>query len=176
MVVEDGKTQSSVGNDVPAAFPHLSRVLTSPALPEILAILRAEFGGDLDALLLLLTICAGSKPDRNTEVLKKSGPGRGRKTQTSTFALSRSSGIPRESVRRKLTWMEARGWVVRDDTGEWVTTHIAAEDLQPPFAERWTCSGPWRRCFLNPSPHLQQRLEDRLIYRFGFADFRAEAV
>jgi DNA-binding GntR family transcriptional regulator len=41
------------------------------------------------------------------------------------------SGIPRETVRRKLRDLEQLGWIVRRDNGYLVATTRAAQDLAP---------------------------------------------
>jgi DNA-binding IclR family transcriptional regulator len=46
-------------------------------------------------------------------------------------SISDYSGIPRETVRRKLLVLERLGWIARLDKGYLVATAKAAEDLEP---------------------------------------------
>ncbi|HSM26474.1 MAG TPA: hypothetical protein VK855_00040, partial [Thioalkalivibrio sp.] len=46
-------------------------------------------------------------------------------------SISESSGIPRETVRRKVHDLRALGWVDRRDDGVLVVTEKAAQDLAP---------------------------------------------
>jgi DNA-binding IclR family transcriptional regulator len=41
------------------------------------------------------------------------------------------SGIPRETVRRKLRDLERLGWIIRRDKGYLIATAKAAQDLAP---------------------------------------------
>jgi DNA-binding GntR family transcriptional regulator len=37
---------------------------------------------------------------------------------TNAFSISQATGIPRETVRRKIDKLEKKGWVVKNDRGE----------------------------------------------------------
>lgn len=50
---------------------------------------------------------------------------------TNAFSIAQATGIPRQTVRRKLVLLEARGWIARDSTGNLTVTskpreHFAA--------------------------------------------------
>ena len=86
---------------------------------EHLTDLSREFRGDLQLPLILAvlgqrTLLWQAEADRAREI----GP----PPWTPTMAAARIAdvtGIPRETVRRKLTDLEARGWIARDGGGKW---------------------------------------------------------
>jgi hypothetical protein len=100
------------------------------AFARLLVTLRRDFDGDLDAMLVLLTLSLGT--DRRDWAkallgeLDPSSPGR----LTNTQSIAQASGIPRETVRRKLDAMQSRGWVERDGKGNWTPTQGAVSDLR----------------------------------------------
>jgi CRP-like cAMP-binding protein len=85
-----------------------------------LADLSRAFAGDLQAAMVLAivgqvrlramreTLARGEKPG---EAL----PGDG----TTASRIADVTGIPRQTVRRKLLAMKARGWIRQDDDGRW---------------------------------------------------------
>ena len=98
----------------------------------LLIVLRREFGGDLDALLILGAVSTGSRGEGWGEILLSDGRGRGNThSATNTQSIAHVTGIPRESVRRKLEQLEAKRWVTRDPKGKWTPTAQAADDLRP---------------------------------------------
>jgi predicted transcriptional regulator of viral defense system len=48
-----------------------------------------------------------------------------------TQSIATCTGIPRETVRRKVARLEARGWVERLERGYLVTSPDAAQELAP---------------------------------------------
>lgn len=66
--------------------------------------LRRQFAGDLDRALIILTLFMEGSPAAETG---------------STSAIARVTGIPRESVRRKLERMRRAAQVVREADGRW---------------------------------------------------------
>jgi hypothetical protein len=44
-----------------------------------------------------------------------------------------ASGVPRETARRKLKELEAKGWIARDNEGEYLATDAAREHFSPEF-------------------------------------------
>lgn len=100
------------------------------AFARLLVTLRKDFHGDLDAMLVLLTLSLGTERQNWVEgLLGQAGQSRAIRV-TNTLSISQATGIPRETVRRKLEAMEARGWIVRDGNRNWVPTRRAAEDLR----------------------------------------------
>ncbi len=49
---------------------------------------------------------------------------------TNSQSIADLSGIPRESVRRKLAILERKGWIELDAAGTWHPTRKAARDLE----------------------------------------------
>jgi hypothetical protein len=100
-------------------------------LAELLIVLRKQLNGDLDALLVLLVIAVGARSENWREILRGDRPGQTEQQPTNTQSISDISGIPRESVRRKLIWLTEAGIIVRDSRGHWQIATSAAERLRP---------------------------------------------
>lgn len=100
------------------------------AFARLLVTLRKDFDGDLDAMLVLLTLSLGTERQNWGEALLGQVEQAGVVRVTNTLSISQATGIPRETVRRKLDSMAAKGWIVRDAKRNWVPTRRAAEDLR----------------------------------------------
>ncbi|MBX7539411.1 hypothetical protein [Qipengyuania sphaerica] len=102
----------------------------------LLSELREAFEGDLDATLILAVIGAALLPKDELPIsfsysdLLKQRDIDFRKP-LNTLSISQVTGIPRETVRRKLATMEAKLWVERDEFGHWKMGKRGAEDLRP---------------------------------------------
>jgi hypothetical protein len=87
---------------------------------------RRDFGGDLDAMLVLMVVggagLPASRPD--LEAASESRP-----YAINLQSISDYTAIPRETVRRKLAELARRGWIERNDSGAWIATPKAAEEL-----------------------------------------------
>jgi hypothetical protein len=102
------------------------------AFASLLIDLRRHFDGDLDAMLILATVSAGTQGNAWRDTLLGDGVGREtRPCATNTQSIAAITGIPRESVRRKLVPLQRKGWVKRDDAGNWSPGPQAASDLRP---------------------------------------------
>lgn len=101
------------------------------ALAELLIVFRRQFNGDLDTMLTLLIVGLGARPDDWPGALldgkEQVRPGRAINTQS----ISEITGIPRESVRRKLLYLAEKDWISRNERGRWQVTERAARDLKP---------------------------------------------
>lgn len=107
------------------------------SLMQFLIDCRQHFDGDLDLFLLLCIIGERTFPARTAP------PGMDfdswNKTCSDSFgsadinlqSIADFSGIPRETVRRKLTVLLHKGWILRDETGTIRATDRAKEDLAP---------------------------------------------
>lgn len=102
----------------------------------LMLILRRTFGGDLDQMLVLAVI-GDRKLARRASVAEPSYDrlGYSEMRDPSSVAINPHSiaeytGIPRETVRRKVAALVARGWVERSEKGDLRTTAKVAEDLQ----------------------------------------------
>ena len=85
------------------------------------------FEGDLQQMMVLALI--GQMRLRALRTARAEGEEGARapaeRTGITAMRLSDASGIPRETVRRKLRVLEARGWIARDAEGFW---HIAVDE------------------------------------------------
>jgi DNA-binding MarR family transcriptional regulator len=119
------------------------------AFCELLVTLRRHFGGDLDRMLVLAVIGSRTLSGGRIDDLWPAA--------INLQSIADYSGIPRETVRRKLRDLERLGWITRCDKGYLVATRRAAEDLEP--ATRATMRyllaviGAWRegRTCVSPS-------------------------
>ncbi|MCT8328959.1 helix-turn-helix domain-containing protein [Albidovulum sediminis] len=93
--------------------------------------LRRHFDGDLEALLVLACISARVKGEGWQASLLHGEQQQTRNTPTNALSISHCTGIPRESVRRRIRALEEKGWIERDSDGNWGPTLVAAKDLRP---------------------------------------------
>jgi CRP-like cAMP-binding protein len=104
-------------------------------LVDLLAVARAAFGGDLDKLLIVLVVAlrTAEHPDVGDidfeEVLS------GKVTEypslrTNVRSIADSTGVPRETVRRKMADLVAAGWITRDGD-DLSYTPAASRALEP---------------------------------------------
>lgn len=98
---------------------------------------RKHFRGDLDRLLLLAVI--GDRTLVARKVRKSRSYAEFLQGEFADFkpnainyqSISEFTGMPRESVRRKVTELMDLGWVRRNEEGFLVATQKASEDLAP---------------------------------------------
>lgn len=109
---------------------HLSRV-------------RHGFDGDLDCALILGEIAhynvrknfqkifsLDQEPISGQEqAVSDSSSERVLLKRTNTLSISAATGIPRETVRRKIQWLEQRGWISKDDKGKLIVTVAPEEEF-----------------------------------------------
>jgi len=130
------------------------------AFCELLVTLRRHFGGDLDRMLVLAIIGSrtlsrgrieGMCYDRFMDSERADEP-----APINLQSIADYSGIPRETVRRKLRDLERLGWITRRDKGYLVATARAAEDLEPATQAtmRYLLAviGAWRKAMSGPGP------------------------
>jgi hypothetical protein len=101
------------------------------AFARMLKVVRDVFDGDLDAMFVLLVVAYGAQNDDWQAVLlgRPDQAGSGKPTNPTSIALA--TGIPRQTVRRKLLMMQEKGWLKQDCAGHFEITLRAAEDLRP---------------------------------------------
>ena len=97
---------------------------------------RRHFGGDMDRLLVLAVIGERTLAARNVPkelAVQDLGTAKAqvRKEPINLRSIADFSGIPRETVRRKLQDLQSLGWVERDEHGSFAATTKAATDLAP---------------------------------------------
>ena len=104
------------------------------AFATLLIKLRADFGGDLDAALLLAVIGErhfSRRTDPETPTLETLGATQVDGSRSvNAYSLAQYTGIPRETARRKLARLIELGWVRVDAQGDLVPTMRAAQDLR----------------------------------------------
>lgn len=100
----------------------------------VLCALRAQFGADIDKAIILAVIGqrvmrGATQPDLNyQDVLSGEAPEyHGRFTNIESIAAA--SGVPRETVRRKIAELATLGWISRGKRGELTVTARAGADL-----------------------------------------------
>lgn len=105
------------------------------AFCDLLVTLRRHFGGDLDRMLVMAIIGSRNLSRGRVEGLSYdrfvNGERAGEIAAINLQSIADYSGIPRETVRRKLQDLEQLGWITRCNKGCLVTSPGAVEDLQP---------------------------------------------
>ena len=96
---------------------------------------RKFFNGDLDLCLVMMvigerTFTHKNAPDISYAQWADAPVGSVKHEAINLQSIADYSGIPRETVRRKLDWLVARGWVARDDRRYVYATDQAKRDLQ----------------------------------------------
>jgi CRP-like cAMP-binding protein len=102
---------------------------------ELLIALRRQFDGDLDRMLVLAVIGLRTLPARRVRQLSyadfEAGMTVEEPSPINVQSIAETSGIPRETVRRKVQALEAAGWIERRDDGYLAVSAKAREDLAP---------------------------------------------
>ncbi len=102
---------------------------------ELLVAMRARFGSDLDSIILISAIGQQMLADPDLPVMghaeAESAPERTWRYATNLDALARATGIPRETVRRKINALAVEGLVVRLPDQTVVIGPAAAQKLAP---------------------------------------------
>lgn len=101
----------------------------------LLIMLRKVFGGDLDRMLVLAIIGLRTMPQRRMDGLSYSDFQAGLRSKLpspiNVQSIADTSGIPRETARRKVRELQQAGWVERGDDGSLVVSARAREELSP---------------------------------------------
>jgi predicted Rossmann fold nucleotide-binding protein DprA/Smf involved in DNA uptake len=97
---------------------------------------RAACGGDLDLLLILAVIGDRSFSSRHADATLsyerfQSSPVETPREDINIRSIAAFSGIPRETVRRKLAQLEKKGWVMRKGDHFIEATEKVKHDLAP---------------------------------------------
>lgn len=108
------------------------------ALCELLIVLRQQFQGDLDLMLILAIISSRAMPARQGQSTDMSysqfisDQSKARADQPINIqSIAECSGIPRETVRRKVNKLESLDLIKRDAQGMLEVTDIAIHKLKP---------------------------------------------
>jgi predicted Rossmann fold nucleotide-binding protein DprA/Smf involved in DNA uptake len=102
---------------------------------ELLITLRREFGGDLDRMLVLAVVGMRSLPPQRVQGRSfaefQAGDLAQQPRPINVQSIAETTGIPRETVRRKVAELEAAGWIERREDGHLMVDPRAREDLAP---------------------------------------------
>jgi hypothetical protein len=107
------------------------------SLTQFLIECRRHFDGDLDLFLVLCIIgdrtfsARHVPPGMDFDKWNSTSVDTVRSEDINVQSISDFSGIPRETVRRKLNSLVEKGWVTRDERGFITATNKAKTDLAP---------------------------------------------
>ncbi|MBK1706466.1 hypothetical protein [Halochromatium glycolicum] len=116
---------------------HFGRIwpIHNNAFCDLLVTLRRHFDGDLDRMLVLAIIGSRTLKDDSIEGLCYEHfmrlERRGEPAPINVQSIADHSGIPRETVRRKVKELLHTGWIIRRDKGFLIASNKAAADLAP---------------------------------------------
>lgn len=100
---------------------------------ELLIALRRQFDGDLDRMLVLAVIGLRTLPARRVRELSyadfEAGLAAEEPSPINVQSIAETTGIPRETVRRKVQALEKAGWIERQDGGYLAVSAQARQDL-----------------------------------------------
>ena len=103
---------------------------------DLLVTLRQAFGGDLDGMLVMAvigtrTLAWGHIQGLSYGEVMALAPSEAELAPINLQSIADYSGIPRETVRRKIQALRRAGWVEKRDDGYLIATAKAATDLAP---------------------------------------------
>ncbi len=107
------------------------------SLADFLIACRTSFNGDLDMFLVMTVI--GDRtfsqrhvdPDLDYETFRSGVGPSTTSLDINLRSIADFSGIPRETVRRKINQLVKLGWVVKQPNGSLLATSKARDDLEP---------------------------------------------
>ena len=119
-------------------YPQLAKDLIGPLL-ETLHAGREVLDGDLDKFLIVLVVGMRTAEDRRTAALNFEDVLSGAVDEypslsTNVRSIADSTGIPKESVRRKVAALVEAGWIRRDENALSLAPH--ASRMLTGFRER----------------------------------------
>ena len=99
-------------------YASVAKDLIAPMV-DLLGVARSAFGGDLDKLLIVLVVALRTAEDPKARDLNFDDVLSGEldvypSLLTNVRSISDSTGVPRETVRRKVAELVAAGWIARD--------------------------------------------------------------
>lgn len=117
---------------------HFGRIwpVHNDAFCELLVLLRRQFGGDLDRMLVLAiigsrTLSRGRIEGLSYDDFTAMDRPDDEPAPINLQSIADYSGIPRETVRRKLRDLEQLGWIIRRNNGFLIASSKATKDLAP---------------------------------------------
>jgi hypothetical protein len=124
----DAAIKAAFGKIWPAHVSNLTRFLIS---------CRKAFGGDIDMFLVLAVIGDRTFSQRHAdqgldyEAFRDRRGGKTLSLDINLRSIADFSGIPRETVRRKINQLLKLGWVAKQHDGSLLATSKAKTDLEP---------------------------------------------
>ncbi|WP_413720273.1 helix-turn-helix domain-containing protein [Silicimonas sp. MF1-12-2] len=106
------------------------------AFTRLLSKLRARFDDDLDLLLIMAVIGERTRPENwapellTYRQLTNASDDLNLQLPINIQSLADYTGIPRETVRRKVSILEQKGWIARDSNGRLSVSRTASLDLE----------------------------------------------
>ena len=98
--------------------------------------LRRHFDGDLDMMLVLAVVGARTRPEHwqpepvtYRDITQRPGNAQ-QQLPINIQSISDYTGIPRETVRRKIAQLIEKGWIDRATDGRLTIARAASEDLE----------------------------------------------
>jgi hypothetical protein len=117
---------------------HFGRIwpVHNDAFCELLVRLRRQFGGDLDRMLVLAiigsrTLARGRIDGMSYDDFMALDRPDDEPAPINLQSIADYSGIPRETVRRKLRDLEELGWIIRRNNGFLIASSKATQELAP---------------------------------------------
>lgn len=107
----------------------------------LLTQLRLHFDNDLDLLLIMAAIGERTRPEswkdelQSLSVLTDPSESEHLQDPINTQSVSEFTGIPRETVRRKLMILQEKGWILRDSDGRLSVSPVAGAKLKDATGE-----------------------------------------
>ena len=116
---------SCVSDLLRSQYALVAKNLLCPLL-NTLMVARTSFDGDLEQFLIFIVVAQRTAEDVRTQKLKLEDVLSGEvetypSLRTNVRSIADSTGIPRETVRRKIAQLIARGWVERVEDGLAIT-------------------------------------------------------
>ena len=111
-------TPESVASLIRGNYSAVAKDLVAPFV-DLLALARTVFGGDLDKLLIVLVVALRTAEDPKVGAVRLEDALSGRlevypSLRTNVRSIAESTGVPRETVRRKVADLVAVGWIRRE--------------------------------------------------------------
>lgn len=112
-------------------YPYLAKDLIAPFL-EALNFGRAACGGDLDKLFIVLVVAMRTAEDKRVLDIDPDDVLSGvvdtyPSLSTNVRSIADSTGIPKESVRRKVAALVEAGWIRRDENSLSLAPHASRQ-------------------------------------------------
>lgn len=126
--MKDDEVKAAFGKVWPVHVHSLTRFLIE---------CRKHFNDDLDMFLVLAVIGERTysqlhaDPELTYEEFRDGKAGATPIRDINLRSIADFSGIPRETVRRKIAELTELGWITRNGNGSLVATHKASTDLRP---------------------------------------------